>query len=177
MTGLDHNRFDIFGSTVWPTPERKEKASFSISLYESKAYPWTLPGFDYVQMKNNDSLRVVVKENDISHSIAAADFPHARLVYVPQLADPQELLEFVADDKGDVTFVEPYLAGEFMKSKRVALIRATENPIRKYENTFVFKKDDTSLRDLFNTDLLEMIKNNEIEGLIKKYTGSGDTFK
>lgn len=32
IDGLDHNRFDLFGSTVWPTPERKEKASFQ-NLY------------------------------------------------------------------------------------------------------------------------------------------------
>jgi hypothetical protein len=66
IDGLDNNRFDLFGSTVWPTPERKEKASFSQSLYESKSYPWTLPGFDYEAMKNSSDLRIVVKENDIS---------------------------------------------------------------------------------------------------------------
>ena len=64
-----------------------------------------------------------------------------------------------------------------MKAKGMKLIQATELPIRVYENTFIFKKDDSSLRDLFNTEISEMIKNNEVEELIRKYTGSDHTFE
>lgn len=177
IDGLDNNRFDLFGSTVWPTPERKEKATFSKSLYVSKAYPWTLPNFQYKDMKDSSELRIIVKENDISHSIALADFPNARLVFVPQLSDPQELLQFIVDSKGDVTFVEPYLANVFMKAKGMKLIQATESPIRVYENTFIFKKDDSSLRDLFDQEISEMVKNKQVEELIRKYTGSDHTFE
>lgn len=177
IDGLDNNRFDLFGSTVWPTPERKEKASFSNSLYESKVYPWMLPSFDYEAKKSSSELRVAVKENDISHSIVLADFPNARYVFVPQLSDPQELLQFVAESKGDITFVEPYLAKVFMKARGANLVQATEIPIREYENTFVFKKDDLSLRDLFDREITEIVKTGEVQELIRKYTGSKDTFK
>jgi ABC-type amino acid transport substrate-binding protein len=177
IDGLDNNRFDLFGSTIWPTPERKQKASFSQSLYESKAYPWILSDFDYEEMKNSPDLRIVVKENDISHSIALADFPKARLVFVPQLSDPQELLQFILDSKGDITFVEPYLASVFMKTKGVTLYQATQTPIRVYENTFIFKKDDSSLKNLFDQEIAEMIKNKEVGELIRKYTGKEDTFE
>lgn len=172
IDGLEHNRFDIFGSTVWPTPERKEKASFSNSLYESKAYPWTVENFDYEKMKDSSHLRIVVKENDISHSIAIADFPHARLVYIPQLSDPQEVLRFIAEGKGDVTFAEPSLVQEFAKTTPTKLIQAAENPIRAYENTFVFKKEDNSLKDFFNAEIQEMINSGFIPELIKKYANS-----
>lgn len=177
IDGLDNDRFDLFGSTVWPTPERKEKASFSKSLYESKAYPWMLPNFDYEIMRDNSDLRIAVKENDISHSIAMADFPNARLVFIPQLSDPQELLQFIFESKADITFVEPYLANVFMKLNNVKLIQAIKLPIRIYENTFIFKKDDTSLRDLFNKEIEQMIKNKEVIELIRKYTGSENTFE
>ncbi len=177
IDGLDNNRFDLFGSTIWPTPERKEKASFSQSLYESKAYPWMLPNFNYEEMKNSPGLRIVVKENDISHSIALADFPNARLVFVPQLSDPQELLQFIIDSNGDITFAEPYLAHVFMKVKNITLSQATQIPIRVYENTFIFKKDDSSLKNLFDQEIAEMIKNKEVGELIRKYTGKEDTFE
>lgn len=176
VEGLNKNRFDIFGSTVWPTPERKEKAVFSRSLYESKVYPYMLPSFDYENMKNNSNLRIAVKENDISHSIAITDFPKARLVFVPQLSDPQELLQFIIESKADITFVEPYLAEVFMKIKAVKLIQATKLPIRIFENTFIFKKDDKSLKDLFDQEIEQIIKSKKIIKLIKKYTGSENTF-
>lgn len=177
IDGLDHNRFDLFGSTVWPTPERKEKASFSQSLYLSKAYPWVREGFDYESMKNSPDLRVVVKENDISHSIAIADFPNARLVFAPQLGETQELLNFVLEDKGDVTFIEPYLANDFMKEKSATLKQATDEPIRIFDNTFIFKKEDMSLKDLFDSEISEMLKNNTVKDLIRKYTGRENTFE
>lgn len=177
IDGLENNRFDLFGSTVWPTPERQEKASFSNSLYQSRAYPWTVSGFDYEQMKDGADLRIAVKENDISHSIALADFPNARLVFVPQLSDPQELLQFVSDGKADVTFAETYLANVFMNAKGVQLVQATKDPIRTYDNTFIFKKDDVSLRDLFNNEIEEMIQNGIVKELIQKYTGNENTFE
>ncbi len=177
INGLENNRFDLFGSTVWPTPERKEKASFSRSLYISKAYPWTVPNFNYEQMKNSSDLRIAVKENDISHSIALSDFPNARLVFVPQLLGPQELLQFVADGKADVTFAESYLANVFMNAKGVQLVQATNDPIRTYDNTFIFKKEDVSLRDLLNNEIEELIQNGTVKELIQKYTGSENTFE
>jgi ABC-type amino acid transport substrate-binding protein len=177
IDGLENSRFDLFGSTVWPTPERKEKASFSHSLYSSKAYPWTVPGFEYDQMKDTSDIRIAVKENDISHSIALADFLNARLVFVPQLSDPQELLQFVADGKADVTFAEIYLANVFMNANNVILIPAGNESIRTYDNTFIFKKEDVSLRDLFNKEIEEMIKAGMVKDLIRKHTGNEDTFE
>lgn len=136
----------------------------------------TIQLLHHLKRKENFSIRLF-KENDISHSIALADFPNARLVFVPQLSDPQELFQFVIESKGDVTFAESYLANIFMKTKGVTLVQATEMPIRVYENTFIFKKDDSSLRDLVDQEISEMIANKEIEELIRKYTGNQDTFK
>ncbi len=151
IEGLESNRFDIFGSTVWPTPERLESASFSESLYTSEVFEWVRP--DFILDKNDLNTRVVVKEGDISHSITLTDYPNNRLVYVPQLTDPRELLTFVATNRGDVTFAEPSLVNLFNETSEIKLIRASDTPIRTYGNTFIFKKDDVSLRDVFNQEL------------------------
>ncbi len=92
IDGLNEKRFDVFGSTVWPTPERKTQATFSKSIYTSKVFAWVKEN----SILENNNQRIVIKENDISDSIAKSDFPNNRLVYVPQLADPMELLNFVA---------------------------------------------------------------------------------
>jgi tRNA-dependent cyclodipeptide synthase len=171
IDGLEKNRFDIFGSTVWPTPERKEKASFSSSLYESKVFPWIREDFKqlYSEMKDKSELRIAVKENDISHSIANADFKEQRLIYVPQLTDTSELLKFVAENKADVTFVEPHLASIFNQTSPIKLVSAEGNPVRTYENTFVFLKEDLSLKDIFDKEIENMKVSGLIEKLLKKY--------
>lgn len=128
-----------------------------------------MPGIEYEKLKNSPELRVVVKENDISHSIAKADFPNARLVFVPQLSDPQELLQFVTDGKGDMTFAEINLMEIFTKTKQKKLVQATSDPIRIYENTFVFKKDDLSLKNLIDDEIGVMLASGKLSELIEKY--------
>lgn len=166
IDGLENNRFDVFGSTVWPTPERKMNASFSKSLYESRAYPWVCKNSKYSEKRDTADLRIAVKENDISHSIAIADFPNARLVFVPQLSDPQELLRFVSEGKADLTFAEEHL----VRVSEVELFKATTEPIRIYENTFMFKKNDTTLRDIFDKEIDEIIADGKLKELLKKYS-------
>jgi ABC-type amino acid transport substrate-binding protein len=95
---------------------------------------------------------------------------------VPQLSNTTEVLKFVAEDKADFTFVEPFLAEYFNKTSSVKLVRASEVPIRIYENTFIFKKGEKRLKDFFDKELDLLKETGRIKQLIKKYTGSSDTF-
>ena len=52
-----------------------------------------------------------------------------------------------------------------------------DKPIREYENSFMFKRDNADLRDLFDKEISEMKKVGHIKKLIKKYTGSENTFE
>jgi polar amino acid transport system substrate-binding protein len=174
IDGLNSNRFDVFGSTVWPTPERKEQAIFSKPLYLSPVYAWAKKND---KIKNISSAKIVVKENDISHSIAMADYPNARLIRVPQLTAPIELLSFVADNRGNVTFAEPYLVKIFNDNSNIKMVKIMDQPIREYENTFMFKSNNNDLRDLFDKEIEEMKNSGDLNKLIKKYTGTEDTFR
>jgi cyclo(L-tyrosyl-L-tyrosyl) synthase len=172
--GLNSGRFDIFGPTVWPTPERLEVATFSKSLFKS-------PVFTYVrsnefktesELKIDKNLRVVIMENDIMDSIAKIDFPDNRKVYVPQLSDNILVAQFVADGKGDFTFRERFLIEQFNKNSKVKLIEASERPIRVYDNTFMLKKGDVRFKEFLDRELSTLEQNGTIKALIKKYTGS-----
>lgn len=178
IDGLNDNRFDIFGSTVWPTPERKSKAEFSVSLYKSPTFVWVRADYRKTddEMRNDVTIRVAVKENDITDSIARSDFPNNRQVRVPQLADTTELLRLVAENRADFTFVEPYLAEHFNRTSPIKLVKTSEKPIRIYENTFILKRGEMRLKRLLDRELRILKKNGTIRGLIKKYTGSEGTF-
>lgn len=178
VDGLNNNRFDLFGSAVWPTPERQAQADFSQSLYKSNVFAWIRPNFNKTNdaIKSDINIRVAVKENDISDSIARADFPNNRQVKVPQLSDTMELLQFVADDRADFTFVEPYTALQFNEKSDIKLIQSLTDPIRIYDNSFMVKKGEKRLVDLINAELAILEENGSIKKLIKKYTGSEDTY-
>lgn len=169
--GLLHKRFDVFGSAVWPTPERMQVASFSGSLYESPVFVWVREGGvkNENELRSGRSVRVVIKENDITDSIARADYPGARIVYVPQLASTSEVLKFIAEGRGDVTFAEPYLVELFNKKSCVKLVKISPEPVRIFENTFMFQQDDTSLKAIFDREIYEFKKSGELKKLCEKY--------
>jgi ABC-type amino acid transport substrate-binding protein len=175
--GLLHNRFDVFGSAVWPTAERKEIASFSGSLYSSPVFAWIREG----NMKNENEFhsdantRIVIKENDITDSLARVNYPNARKVYVPQLASTSEVLKFVAEDRGDITFAEPYLVELFNKKSSVKLVKVSADPVSIFENTFMFRKDDASLKAVFDIEIRELKKSGEMKKLIDTYFGEENT--
>ncbi len=174
----DHHRFDIFGSAVWPTKERVEQASFSKSLYRSPVFAWVRPDYheSNEEIKADKNARVAVRENDISDSIAQSDFPDNRRIQLPQLADTTELLEFVADGRADFTFVEPFLAEYFNAKSKIKLVASSREPIIIFENVFMFKRGENPLKKIIDGKLEELKKEGVIAKLIKKYTGSEDTF-
>jgi tRNA-dependent cyclodipeptide synthase len=178
IDGLNNNRFDIFGSTVWPTPERKQKADFSISLYKSETFIWVRSDYGKTDddIRNDENARVAVKENDISDSIAKSDFPNNHKVRVPQLSDTTEILKFVTEGRADFTFAESYLVECFNKTSPIKLVSTSKNPIRIYENTIIFKQGESKLKELLNKELILLKENGTIARLIKKYTGEENTF-
>jgi tRNA-dependent cyclodipeptide synthase len=175
--GLSAGRYDIFGSTVWPTPERLGTALFSIPLYFSNVYAWK-SGSDnrsYVDVRRSPFLRIAIKDGDISHSIAAAEFPNARLIRVPQLADPMSLLTFVSEGRADITFVEPVLAKHFRQETGRNIVRVQDlGCLRKFPNTFMSSLGQETLLETLNKFITGMIENGSVAKLIEKYLGSSD---
>lgn len=175
---LNSHRIDVFGSPIWPIPERKEVALFSESLYKSPVFTYTKEEFagNQEDIKLDSNLRVVVKENDISHSIALSEYPNARFVYIPQLANTTELLKFVVENKADITFVEPYIADHFNRESALKVIPLAEEPLRVFENVFMFSKVDEELKSIFDAEVSHLKSSGEIKKLIMKYAGNKDAF-
>lgn len=180
VDGLTQQRFDIFAATVWPTPARLQAASFTIPLYYSNVHMWVRKEsahFDYPQIRGNSRFSIAVKENDISHAIAQEEFPNRRLVYVPQLSDPIELLNWVIDGKAEATFAEEYLVKQLPNQLRSQLIELeTNNPIRQYGNSFMVGKGEYEFKKVLDKTIRSYLESGWITKLIKKYTGSADTF-
>jgi len=175
VDGLNNDRFDIFGSPIWPIPERKKNANPSISLYSSKVYVWVRSDFK-IKNLNQESMRVAAKENDISDYIYKKSFPKATCVFVPQLDSILDLLAFVADDKADFTFAEEAIVEIFNKNSKKKLVMASKKPLEFFENTFLFKKEDNSLKNIFNQEINIMKLEGAIARLVEKYSNKKNLF-
>jgi ABC-type amino acid transport substrate-binding protein len=81
------------------------------------------------------------------------------------------------DSKADVTFVEPYIAQQFLKSHAGTVQNITLNaPIRVFPNTMMINKGDVRLQSMMNVALGELVNSGEIDRLLLKYAGRGLPF-
>ena len=161
---------DIFSSPVWPTKERKLNMFFSKSIFESEIYTY----FNYnSKFKNstledlyeNENLRIVVKENDIHHDLAKKYFPKARLIWIPQLSAIEEILDFVIDNRADMTFWDDKLVWIYLKENNLNknILRKKwfwEKPIIIYQNCFALPWWEFELKKIIDSWIDEYLKIN-----------------
>jgi len=83
------------------------------------------------------------------------------------LSNTTDVLKFVAEGRADFTFVESCLAEHFNKTSEIKLVATSKNPIRVYDNTFIFKHGEARLKRLLNKELELMKQSGEIKRLIE----------
>jgi ABC-type amino acid transport substrate-binding protein len=181
IEGLNANRYDLICSPVWANSTRAKVADFTVPLFFS--------GIDaYVRANdtrfsgslgsvNASSVRISTIDGEMSAIIASHQFPSAQTISLPQTADDSQLLLNVSDGKADITFVEPYIANQFLKSHPGSVKNLTaEDPVRVFPNTMMLKKGDIRLKSMMDVALAELVNSGEIDKLLAKYAGSGLPF-
>jgi len=174
IDGLAEGRFDIFGSAVWPTPERHTKAGLSRPLYYSDVGVWVradgpLACADWIDL-NDPQYRIAVTEGDITHEICLTDFTFAKWVRAPQLGLVKALLDIVADGRADATMVERMTYEAYAPGLSHQLINiAQNNPIRRYPNCFLAGKNQNDFLDVINGYIEDLHKKGEVEQIMSRY--------
>ncbi len=169
LSSLENRHFDVFASTVWPTEERREFALFSQPLYKSEVFSW---GKDN---EKKDIVRIAVKENDISHSIAK-DYQNKEEVFVEQLSGTTDLLQTVVDGRADITFAESNTVRIFNENSEQKVRKASEEPVRVYDNSYIFRKEDNELSDFFDKEIDRLKSNGYLKELFDKYISDKSLF-
>lgn len=171
---LKENKVDMIVTGIWPTTQRGKQADFAAPLFYSVVKAYTYYGnnqFDNNLSRINDTkVKISTIDGEMTQIIAAMDFPKAKQVPVTQLGGvPQVLLE-IRDKKADVTFVEPYLAMEFME-KNPNSIREIEgvSALRVFPNCMMLPKGEEEFKSTINIALQELINNGYVDKIISKY--------
>lgn len=146
--GLQKNRFDVFASPLWEIPERTGEVVFSEPLYDSEVFIWKRKDEEITSES-----RIVVKEDDVQHSLAKSEYPNNRYVYVPQLSDTDEMLSFVAQGKGEITFAEQATFNLLSTDEQASLEKLSPEPLRIFNNSFAFNVNSKELLKIFNTEI------------------------
>ncbi len=165
---LDLGYIDIFCSPTWPSTERKLEMFFSQSLMKSPVYAFLRADSPYANqdletLKQNQKLRIAVKENDIHYQLALQYFPHARLIRVPQLSHIEEVMDFVKDNRADITFWDADLVKKYCDTHQIAestFIQKwfSDGPITTYDNCYALPRWEFELKKMVDEGIEKFVE-------------------
>jgi polar amino acid transport system substrate-binding protein len=175
LTGLQYDHVDMICAAAWNNHAGEWQGTETIGpLFYSGIGVWVRADDDRFtgRLDKIDDPAVTISSIDgtLPGYIAAADFPKAKILGMPQATDYTFNLLNVADKKADVTFVENFQGFAFSEKNPGAIKNiAAENPIRVFPNVFLVRKGEQKLKNTFEGLLQYMINNGEMEPIIRKY--------
>lgn len=181
IEGLEANRYDMICSPVWANATRAKRADFTVPLFYSGIGIYTRSDdhrFDTDPSGlNSPSIKLATIDGEMSDIISRRDFPYAARVSLTQLSDNSQLLLGVKDKKADATFVEPYIAQQFLTSNPGSIRNiSSEHPLRIFPNTMMVKKGEDKLRTMIDTALMEVINSGVVDKALRHYSQEPGTF-
>lgn len=169
---LDAKRIDAFCSMLWTAGKRARAVNFlNPAAYE--------PILVYVKADdhrfdkdisaiNNQNIRVSTIDGEGGALIAREDFPKAKMVSLPQLANYGDMFNQVVTGKADITLSAPSGAAVFLKSNPGALRPLLDHPMRILSATIAVKYGEQDLKDMLNTAQDDVINSGEMAKIIAK---------
>ena len=183
IEGLNNDKYDMMGSSVWANPKRAKNATLSIPLYYSPLYVYTRANetkFDNI--KNYEDL------NSPRHIFSLVDggtgeviyknmFSNAGKISLPQNTDFGTSFLDVKGKKADLVIMEPYQANKFSQNNpNVIKSILPKTPIKVFGNCYMFKKNEIEFQNMLNVVLTDLNNSGFIDKLLLKYEGVPNNF-
>lgn len=179
--GLNTDRYDVFAAGLWPNISRAKAASFTVPVNYSAITAWVRPEdhrFDSnLSLIDSPLVKIATIDGAMEDLIAKTSFPKAARVSLPESSPFVQNLLNVADKKADITFSEPMVVAEYLKTNKNKLRQiGADKPIRIFGNCLAVKTGETELRDFLNVAILEIVQDGRVDKILKRYESSPNYF-
>lgn len=179
IEAINSGRVDMIATGIWPNANRGKFASFSSPIFYSPVSAYVRANdarFDgNIARVNDPSIRISVVDGEMAEQIAKTDFPRATRVSLPQQTQVSQLLLEVQSGKGDVTFVEPAVARDYIAANPGRL-RPVENvpPLRTFPTAFMASNASPKLVNMIDVAVGELVRNGEVDSIVDRYEKDAD---
>ncbi|NND65076.1 MAG: transporter substrate-binding domain-containing protein [Gammaproteobacteria bacterium] len=174
MDGLKTNRFDMTCGTIWPSVDRAKHVDFTSPLAYVPVLAVTRAD-DHRFSKdlntiNDPSVVISTLDGEMAQTIAAQDFPRAKILSVPQLTPFSDVLLNITHGKADITFAAPAAVYGFLENHPGSLqfIHA-DQPLRLFSETFAIRENDDKFQRLLNQAVQELLDSGFVDKTFEKY--------
>lgn len=179
---LGSNKIDAYCSGLWSAGKRVRV----IDYLHATAYEPLLPyvrsqdhRFDHnLNAINDPSVRVSTMDGEGGGLVASEDFPKAKLVSLPQLANYADMFNQVVTNKADILFAAPSGVAPFLKNNPGTLRPLADKPLRIFPVSQAVLYGEGELRDMLNQAQDDVINNGTMDKIISKYeVNKGDFWR
>jgi ABC-type amino acid transport substrate-binding protein len=172
---LNSGKEDALCVTVWTSVARAARVLYTSPVIYSPLYAYVRDGdtrFDgKLESLNDEKITLSVIDGGTVKAIADTSFPKAKLFALPGLSDdPQQMLSVVTG-KGDASFFDEMMIGDYNKLNPEKKLRRVAGvpPVRTYPETFSVAMGEFELRELLSAAIAELHNNGTINRILTRY--------
>jgi polar amino acid transport system substrate-binding protein len=181
IEGLMTNRYDLVGSPVWANPTRGKLTTMSEPVYYSGIGIYVRQNDDRFtndwKKINSEEVRISTIDGETGDLIARNQFPLAKRVSLPQLADISRMFLEVSTNKADVLFAEPYYGFKYIESNPDSVKNIAEaRPIKVLGNCYMFKRGENDLKHMLDVAIEDLLNSGYVDELLEAYEPYPGTF-
>lgn len=180
FTSVNSGREDLFCGGLWPNASRARAGTFSVPVFYSVVKAWGRADetrFGDLKGINVPGVRIATIDGAMEDIVAKTDYPQASRVSLPQLSPFTQNLLNITSRKADLTFAEPGIIFEFLKSNPGSLKElAPDKPARIFGNTIVIARGDYQLKEFVDVALTELLYSGRVDAILNKYEPAPGVF-
>lgn len=174
IEGLNTGRYDVICTSLWPDASRLRNALLTDPTFYSTVYAVVRKNdarFDGgVKSFNADDVTIAGLDGDVTYSLAHEKFPKAEMFGLPQTSDGSHLLQAVAAQKADVTFVDKGVLADFNRNNGDILkIVPGIAPAAVLSEALGVRNGEIQLKTLLDNALRVLNDHGTIAGFIETY--------
>ncbi len=172
INDLKTDRFDMLCSTVWTNSARAREANHIKPLYYSAITAWVRSDDnrfnENLDILNSKEHSIATIDGEAAAAMANINFPNAKLFSLPESASISKIALSVSTGKADATFLESYVAQNFLKNNPNSLKQIGGN-LRLYGNAMFLKKGEHDLRLMVDAAVEEILNSDFLPNLFDTY--------
>ncbi len=173
--GFKHDRYDLFATGIWESPNRARVADFTMPVYFDQVCAYVRAdrrGLNRLEELDSPDVKIATLDGATAALLAREHFPRARTLSLPSTVDIAQLLMEVSSGKADVTFAGREEAETFIRRNPGSLKRLTDKPVRCFANVIALPQNNFALKSMLDAALRTLHSAGTIERLLQAYEES-----
>ncbi len=172
-SALNSGKIDMMCASLWPDAARLKLLALTRPLFFTPTYVYVRADdnrFDGGDSLNRDTVRFVGIEGDVTYNAARNSFPNAKLLALPQNADPAQLLLNLTGKKADAVIIDEAFAADFIKNnpgkiKKLSITGA----VQIYSESFGLRQGELQLKNMVDAAIENIINNGQSKIILSRY--------